>query len=272
MSKEVPPNTPQFYTLQETPSLNEQLKKAAALKAEIESCRPLAGNLWETIQEKLRLEWTYNSNAIEGNTLTESETFFFLREGITAEGKPFKDFMETKNHHDAISFLLEVTQGKRPISESLLKEINALLMRGIDHTTTGQYKKHPNFTLQADLRTVHRYVEPLQVPGEMEQLCEWINQNIESQHPVITSAIAHYNFVRIHPFDDGNGRGARILMNLILMKKAFPPAIIRNTDRRIYIETLNTADQGNLTPFVEFVTESLLETQTIMVDELKKSN
>ncbi len=105
----------------------------------------------------------------------------------------------------------------------------------------------------------------------MEQLCKWIDQNLESQHPAITGAIAHYNLVRIHPFDDGNGRGARILMNLILMKKTYPPAVIKNEDRQIYLETLTLANRGNVAPFVEFVTKSLLDTQEMMIDELKKA-
>lgn len=105
----------------------------------------------------------------------------------------------------------------------------------------------------------------------MGKLCTWINENIDKQHPLIVAAIAHYNFVRIHPFDNGNGKGARILMNLILIKKGIPPAIIENEKRRRYIEALSSADKGNLISFVEFVVESCIHTQKIIVEDLEKS-
>ncbi len=97
----------QSYTIQQTPVLSELLKKTEGLKAEIECYRPFAEDIWETIQEKLRLDWTYNSNAIEGNTLTRGETAFFLKEGLTVQGKPLKYFLEAKNHHEAIGFCLK---------------------------------------------------------------------------------------------------------------------------------------------------------------------
>jgi len=130
-------------------------------------------------------------------------------------------------------------KGERPISEGLIKDFNALLLSDIKYTkaidkfgqsvrksaTPGLYKKLPNHVIQQD-ETIHYYLEPLLVPYEMEKLIKWVNDNIDKLHPVIVGAIAHYNMVRIHPFDDGNGRGARLLMNLILIKKKLPPAII----------------------------------------------
>lgn len=119
--------------------------------------------------------------------------------------------------------------------------------------------------LQAD-GTTHKYIDPLKVPEEMERLCRFITET-EIQ-PIIKASLAHYNLVRIHPFDDGNGRGARLLMNLILMQKGYPPAIIKNEKRRHYIQSLMEADQGNLVPFVSFVAESLLVTQKVMIADL----
>lgn len=275
---------PNSYAIPETPELRRLFQKADDLKAQIDLLHPLANGVWETIQEKLRIDWTYNSNAIEGNSLTRGETLFFLREGLTVEGKPLKDFLEARNHHEAIKFLHEVIQSERPISEGLIKEINALLLSGVDHTpavnqfnqpvqkpaTSGQYKKLPNHVQLAD-GTLHKYVDPIHVPAEMGKLIQWTNQNLETAHPVITSAFAHYNFVRIHPFDDGNGRGARILMNLILIKKGFPPAVIKNEDRRVYLNMLAQADKGNLEPFVTFVGKSLVATQEVMVKDLKEN-
>jgi len=270
------------YTLQDTLALREKLKNINQLQQDIDAKKPLQSALWPTIQEKLRIDWTYDSNAIEGSTLTRGETWFFLREGLTVEGKPFKDFLDARNHAEAIDYLYQVIQDKRPITPGLIKELNALLLLGVIDTeainamgerikkpaTPGQYKSLPNHVLQAD-GTIHYYTEPLQVADEIEELCQWIQAHLNSQHPLITGAIAHYNLVRIHPFDDGNGRGARILMNLILIKKGYPPAIIRQEERRQYLATLNQADNGDNEPFLIFVANALLKTQQVIFDDMK---
>lgn len=278
------PERENFYAPRETLELANLKTRVDALRREIDTYRPLAeSDKWAAIQEKLRLEWTYESNAIEGNTLTKGETIFFLSEGLTVEGKPFKDFLDVRNHHEALEFLYEIIHDERPISEGLIKEINALLMKGVDYTEAlgahgqkvkkpliaGDYKKLPNHVLQID-GTIYQYVEPVQVQSEMEYLCDWINQSITTNHPLTTAALAHYNMVRIHPFDDGNGRGARILMNLILIKKGYPPAVIKNTERRTYLMTLGQANQGDLNPFCEFIGKSLLKTQEMILEEMKK--
>jgi len=271
-----------FYIIQETPELTKLLTTIDEFKLQIETKKPLQPTLWSTIQEKLRVEWTYNSNAIEGSTLTRGETLFFLQEGLTVEGKPFKDFLDARNHAQAIDYLHQVIKEARPITPGLIKEINALLLLGVTHTdamtetgekvkkpaTPGQYKRLPNHVLQAD-GTIHHYAEPLQVPNEMEKLCQWIQDHFATQHALITGAIAHYNLVRIHPFDDGNGRGARILMNLILIKKGYPPAIVKQEQRRQYLATLNQADRGEPEPFLTFMAQSLIDTQRIMLEDIQ---
>jgi len=135
--------------------------------------------------------------------------------------------------------------------------------------TPGQYKKNPNHVIQPD-KTVHYYADPLQVEPEMSKLVAWINDNIEKLHPVVVGAIAHYNFVRIHPFDDGNGRGARLLMNIVFIKKRLPPAIIYILEREDYIKALIKADKGDINPFIEFICSSLIETQEMIIEEFKK--
>ncbi|PWQ99585.1 Fic family protein [Leucothrix arctica] len=214
--------------------------------------------------------------------LTLGEAIFFLQKGLTVEGKPLKDFLDARNHAEAIDLLFDVVAQKRDISESLIKEINALLLVGVKSTpaldtngqrvqkpaTPGQYKSQPNHVLQQD-GSIHHYVEPLQVPLEMQQLCEWVNESKDKHHPVIIAGIAHYNMVRIHPFDDGNGRGARILMNLVLLMQAYTPVIVRNAKRRVYLQALSAADTGNIVPFLQFIAESMLDTQLMIVGELE---
>jgi Fic family protein len=277
-------NMARFYNLVETSSLTHLIGEIDAIQAKINSRKPLEEELWATIQEKLRIEWTYDSNALEGSTLTKGETYFFLREGLTVEGKPFKDFLDARNHAEAIDYLYQIIKDERPLTPGLMKEFNKLLLSGINHTeaidemgqkvqkpaTPGEYKRLPNHVLQAD-GTIHRYTEPLHVASEMEELFKWIQESFDQKHPVIISAVAHYNFVRIHPFDDGNGRGARILMNLILIKEHYAPAIIRMEKRRAYLENLKLADDGNLGPFTELVARSLLDTQQIILQDLNEN-
>jgi len=122
------------YTLQGTLALREKLNNINELQDKIDTKKPLQSALWPTIEEKLRIDWTYDSNAIEGSTLTRGETWFFLREGLTVEGKPFKDFLDARNHAEAIDYLYQVIQDKRPITPGLIKELNALLLLGVTYT------------------------------------------------------------------------------------------------------------------------------------------
>jgi Fic family protein len=256
---------------------------AAALRARIDAKKNQDAALWDTIVKRLRVDWTYNSNGIEGSTLTRGETHFFLSEGLTVEGKPLKDFMDAQNHAEAIDLLFDVMSNKQAITEGFIKEINALILRGVEFTpakaassqlvrkpaTPGQYKKQANHVEQAD-GTVHTYVEPVHVLGEMQALVGWINQSIDTVHPLHVAAVAHYHLVRIHPFDDGNGRGARILMNLILMHKGYFPAVVRLETKRRYLEALSAADRGDLAPFIAYIGDCVIATQESVLDVLDR--
>ena len=209
---------------------------------------------------------------------------FFLTEGLTVEGKPLKDFLDAQNHADAIDILFDVVAQARPISEGFIKEINALLLNGVPHTIAknqmghlikkqthpGQYKILPNHVQKQD-GTLHQYVLPEQVGPEMEALVQWIHAEINRLPPIMVAAVAHYNMVRIHPFDDGNGRGARILMNMILLQKGYFPAIIRREAKRKYLEALEAADHGDLSPFILFIAGQLIETEQNVLQDLKKN-
>lgn len=241
-------------------------------------------DLWQVILQKMRAEWTYHSNAIEGSTLSQGDTIFFLQEGLTVEGKPFKDFLDAKNHAEAIDILFDVVANNRNISESLIKEINALLLNGIKFTpaqtaageptrkalNAGEYKKLPNHVVKQD-KTVHQYVPPEQVSVQMGELVEYVNQaKVQKIHPILASAVVHYNMVRIHPFDDGNGRGARILMNLILMRAGYFPAIVKREQKRKYLSALEAADKSDIAPFVQFIISQLGETMQGVIEDLER--
>jgi Fic family protein len=272
-----------YYNFNEKLSeIQDSLILADDLKYRIDNEKTSKKEAWIAIQEKLRIDWTHDSNAIEGSSLTRGETLFFLKEGLTVEGKPFKDFLDARNHAEAIDWLYEIIKERRPVSQGLVKEMNALLLSGVKYTLAineygqkvqkpanpGKYKILPNHVLKTD-RTIHFYTEPIHVADEMEILCRWINENIESRHPLIVASIAHYNMVRIHPFDDGNGRGARILMNLILIKKGYPVAIIKSQNRRKYLAVLDQADKGDIEAFLKFMADSLIETENAILEELR---
>lgn len=152
------------YTVNKNTELLQLMREIDRKQATIDERQPLQPESWQAVMEKLKMEWTYDSNAIEGSTLTLGETIFFLREGLTVEGKPLKEFLDARNHADAIDFLYEVISDKRPITVGLFKELNALLLKGIDYidavdqtgrktqkkTTPGEYKKTPNTVVQLD--------------------------------------------------------------------------------------------------------------------------
>lgn len=271
-----------YYNLKEDFELDSLFQITDSLNTRINEIKDSNPELWHTILQKLKIDWTYNSNSIEGSTLSRGDTHFFLTEGLTIEGKPFKDFLDAKNHLEAIDYLYEIIENKRDISESLIKELNYLILSGVNYTKAqdehgnsvrkkanpGEYKKHPNHVLLSN-GDIHQYVEPIQVQPKMQELVEWINENENKLHPILVASIVHYNLVRIHAFDDGNGRGARIIMNLILMKHDFFPAVIKTETKRKYLNALQKADNGDIYPFIKFMASELIETQENVINDLE---
>jgi len=270
-----------FYNYTFSTEIQKILDLSSVLNEKIKIEKNKNNALWDAITKKLKVDWTYHSNSIEGSTLTFGETLFFLNEGLTVEGKPFKDFLDAKNHAEAIDYLHDIIGHNRPLSESIIKEINSLLLSGNNYTiarnslgetvkkslNAGEYKQHPNHVLKVD-GSIHFYVEPIKVTEEIQELIKWVKNEMDNIHPIVLSAIAHYNLVRIHPFDDGNGRGARIIMNLILIKKGFFPVIVKTEKKRQYLNVLSEADQGNLNPFIEFIAHELIETYQHIIKDL----
>ncbi|MBU1085535.1 MAG: Fic family protein [Candidatus Beckwithbacteria bacterium] len=258
------------------------LKKIDELKTELDKLRPLKVKKLRAIQESLRVEWIYNSNAIEGNSLSLGETAFYLKEGLTTEGRPLKDFLEVRNHQEAILALEDFLKSRRGLSQSFIKELHAVLLRGIEYiwvkgaggklikkkVLVGKYKVQPNHVLTLSGK-IHYYTDPIKVQMKMDQLMEWYSRNDKKISAVDLAARFHYRLVKIHPFDDGNGRLARILMNLILIKAGFLPAVIKNKERRGYLRVLEWADKGKLEMFVDFVAKQLIQTMDGVLRILK---
>lgn len=233
-----------------SPDLLQKLKN---LDEEIKVFRntPLDNIAVEKLKEHFRTHHIFHSAGIEGNRLTLQETALVLKEGIDISGKPLKDSVEVKNLGIAFDFLYELSAQESPITEHDIKQVHTIIVGHDEQLSPGQYR---------DIGVVisgseHKPPEPFEVPFKMQELFEWINENL-NQNPLIVGAIAHHEFVKIHPFKDGNGRTARILLNLILVKQGYPISNIRRDERPKYYEALSLADVGHYEPIIEVVSEN----------------
>ena len=225
-----------------------------SLKKVLDSKRPIPKETLKSLRESINLEWTYNSNGIEGNTLTLRETQVVL-EGITVGGKSIKEHLEAINHEKAILFLDDLVKDNEPISEWNIKNIHQLVLKDIDNENAGRYRKE-NVTIKG---ATHIPPDYLKVPELMEKLILTYNTWSE-YHPIIQAALLHGELVKIHPFVDGNGRTSRLLMNLVLMNNGYNPVIIKKESRLKYYEALDKAHTtGNYTDFVKLVTKLEIE-------------
>lgn len=211
----------------------------------------LSKDVLKNLKAYFDIEWTYNSNAIEGNTLTLTETKMVIEEGITVgKGKKLSDHLEVINHKEAIDYVEDLVKRKITISEGAIKYINYILLKNIDSNNAGIYR-NANVLISGS-----RHKPPINiiVPEMMKELIEWYKENKEKLHPVELAAIFHYKLTYIHPFTDGNGRTGRLMMNLILMQYGYPPAIIRIEDRTEYMECLEKASvENSLESFIKLI-------------------
>lgn len=221
------------------------------LKRKLDSYRPLPREIVDNLHEDLVLRWTYHSNAIEGNTLTLKETKVAL-EGITVGGKTLREHFEVINHREAVLFVEGLVQQDKPLSEWDIRAIHQLVLRNIDDKNAGVYRLI-NVTISG---AAHLPPEAVLVPDETRKFVEWLAGDARRLHPVERAARVHADFVKIHPFVDGNGRTARLLMNLELMKAGFPPAVLPVEKRLEYYEALDTAHTRNdYAPFLTLMAE-----------------
>lgn len=221
----------------------------------LNSLRPLPAAAVRKLREQFGIEMTYNSNAIEGNSLTLKETFLVVNEGLTVKGKPLKDHLEAKSHTEALEFLYELVEKDRrsTLSERLIRELNQIVMRDIDKEWAGRYRNSSVVIGGAE----HNPPEAVEVPQLMQTLIDWVRQNRKTLHPVELAAVLHHRLAHIHPFFDGNGRTARLVMNVLLMQAGFPLVVILKNDRKKYYRTLGAADKGDSAPFVRFIGQAV---------------
>ncbi|WDE97546.1 Fic family protein [Lentisphaera profundi] len=220
------------------------------LKAKLDALRPLPVNTVKSLHEQMVLEWTYNSNAIEGNTLTIKETKVVL-EGITIGGKLMREHFEAINHKEAIQYVEDLVSSEEAFTEHTIKSIHQLVLKNIDVDNAGTYRKDNVMISGAD----HIPPDHYDVALQMSELIEtYKNSNV---HPIERAARLHTDFVKVHPFIDGNGRTARLLMNFELMRAGYLPVIITASERFTYYDSLDKAHtQNDYSDFIKIVVDA----------------
>ena len=238
------------------------LKEIDAKKKKLQELLKNPDNAKE-LNKWLITELAYTSNAIEGNTLTRQETELVIEEDITSGSKPLNDYLEAKNHADAYNFMLDSIKENIPADEKLILQIHKMILKAIDDMNAGFYR-----SVKVRISGSQTILpNPLNVPNLMDELNNWL---IETNDDVMIKAVeAHYRLVTIHPFADGNGRTARLLMNYILLKAGYSPIIIRNRDRKRYLRVLeNRQVKGLVEPYQKFMLESLKRSMGVAIDLL----
>ncbi len=243
-----------------------------AQKATLDALRPIPEDRLQRIMQKLRLEWNYHSNAIEGNSLTMGETRVFIYFGLTAGGKPLRDHLEMKGHNEALKKLEQIAQGGLKITENLIRDFHRMIVVGPGdgraEINPGEWKTLPNY-LYTQTGERLDFEPPEAAPRLMNELINWTNNclypdelnrhNRKSYelHPLEIACLFHLRFIRIHPFGDGNGRIARIFLNLVLMLKGYMPVIFRLEDKRDYFLALDQSTENNYRPLALFTGRAL---------------
>ncbi len=234
----------------------DRLTEIDGIQKKIESFRPLEENARAQLKEFYRIGLTYSSNALEGNSLTETETKIVIEDGITIGGKSIKDHLEAVGHSDAYDLIYKLAKNGE-ITEHHIKELHRLFYHQIDPDNAGIYRKIKVFISGSDVILP----SPGRLAELMSKLVERLPKQKEDNHPVIYSAMLHKEFVTIHPFIDGNGRTARLLMNLSLLQAGYPITIIPPVLRDEYISSLRKTNRGEDKDFILFIENMVYESQ-----------
>ena len=243
----------------------KQLERIQLKKAELDKLRPIPSYALKSIRESLMIEWTYNSNSIEGNTLTLQETKMVIEEGFTIKGKSLREHFEAVNHQEAIELVESLISDNYILKDTDILNIHELVLQKIDKDFAGRFRT-------SGVRiSGSNFVPPntLKIDGYITELTDWTNAS--DINIILKSAIFHHRFVWIHPFFDGNGRTARLLFNLLLMKEGFPPAIILKNDRKKYDDALNFANNGNYSKLVLLILQALERSLDIYLGSLNNT-
>lgn len=237
-------------------SMETLFQKIDYYKKVLDEKAPLTHEDLNSLRAYYKLNLTYSSNALEGNTLNLSETKIAIEDGLTVSGKPLKDYYEAVGHAEAFDLMYSLAQGHgNVVTERNICRLHELFYLKVDPLKAGKYKTMRNYISGSE----HIPVSPESVPEEMRKFEDWANKNCNKLHPVEFAALAHKNLVDIHPFEDGNGRTARLLMNLSLLNKGYLIVTIPPVLRMEYIAALEQSRRLSMKPFVKLVAECEME-------------
>lgn len=234
--------------------------------AQLKSLRPISPILMEKLKERFQVEMTYNSNGIEGNTLTLNETYWVFQEGITVKGKSLKEHLEVKDHKKALEKLYQLVESPTEIdfTEHLIKELHQAVIENTEEVDDYEYRNTDVFISGSD----HKPPAPGEISKEIKKLLKWVREERHHYHILEFVALFHHRFVHIHPFLDGNGRTTRLLMNLFLMRAGFPLVIILKNDRQKYYRALRMADNGRYRALIQFIAQAALRSLNLYLDAI----
>jgi Fic family protein len=233
-------------------------------KQVLQTSRPLPPIALNKIRESLSIEWTYNSNSIEGNTMSLRETQMVIQEGITIKGKSLREHFETHNHDKAIDYLYSIVNDDYNLRSIDILSLHGLVLRSIEDDFAGRIRNGGVRITGANFTPPNAN----KVPDLLDELIDFVNKNPLNLNDIELATVFHHKLVWIHPFFDGNGRTVRLAMNLLLMRCGFPPAIILKNDRKKYYDALNQANGGNYQKLILLMCQSLERTLTIYINAL----
>lgn len=234
-------------------------------RKELDSLRPPSKAALKRLEEQFAIELAYNSNAIEGNTLSLRETKLVIEEGITIKGKPLREHFEAINHQKAFMSLENVVKRKIKITEQVIKDIHKIILTGIDDEYAGRYRD-VNVRIIGAIKSPPRFEK---VQKRMGEFIDEIRTNPEGLNVIELAGLIHYRLVEIHPFTDGNGRTARLIMNLFLMSHGYPITLVLKVDKKKYYDRLRKADQGDMYPFIDFMGRNVERSLDLYLDAFR---
>lgn len=245
--------------------LEKQLERIQQKKTELDELRPVPTYALRSIKKSLMLEWTYNSNSIEGNTLSLNETKMVIEEGFTVKGKSLKEHFEAINHQEAIDYITKLSSIESVLDEKDILNVHELVLNNIEKEIAGRFRTSGVRISGAN------FVPPnaMKVSEYITELIDWVN--VDESDIVIKSTLFHHRFVWIHPFFDGNGRTVRLVFNLLLMRAGYPPAIILKNDRKKYYDALNQANKGDYSKLLLLVLQALERSLNIYLGALNNT-
>lgn len=241
------------------------LKRLEAKKAQLDKLRPIPTASISRLRDEILIEWIYNSNAIEGSTITLQETRLILETGLTVGGKSLREHFEVTNHKEAIQYVEDLVRNTGPLTAFHVRQIHKLILTHIDDENAGSYRKTQVRIAGAPFTPPGSW----QITSLMAEWSDWVASAEGSMHPIALAAQAHHRLVAIHPFIDGNGRTARLVMNLLLMRSGYPPTVILHVNRRQYYSVLAKADSGNPDALENFVGRAVENSLNLYIEACK---